>query len=400
MRFDSIASAWTYFRRRLTNAPIREALERLEQRAQRLSGQVDSLSANQTGAADQLSAIRAEFDRTVTSAAEASQRLHVELAEMRSILQAVADRQDTDRRLTEELAAARMELARLQADLLPLVGSNLAVYLTPELRPAAKPHLGASRHRIVVCSLPKAGTYFMAELLSQMGCVATQLHLSSDSFTDYRWATRKEAREEYKRFIAPLELSKSLELLLPGQFAVGHLGCSQDSRSLLAEFKKVFLYRDLRDGLVSYLRFHADTQREGPQTRTWSDLPDGPGKMLGFLDHLGDSYFNMCLPMGDWIDQSDVFKLSFEMLYGDYGVDARQEALEALHEYLAISQRPIAPDELVAKAMGRPTKTWSGRRTEREIYWNDEVEARFREFGGHELNVRLGYDHSLAQRAA
>jgi hypothetical protein len=390
MRFESIASAWTYFRRRLTNAPIREALQRLEQRAQRLSEQVEALSASQIGASDEISALRAEFDRTAARAAEPSQGLRADLAEFRAILQTAADRQSLE----------EAELDALRADLLPWAGSSLPMFLTQALRPAAKPHCGSSRHRIVVCSMPKAGTYFLAEVLSQMGCVATQLHLSSDSFTDYRWATRKEAREEYKRFQTSSELSTSLKLLLPGQFAVGHLGCSPDCRSLLAEFKKVFLYRDMRDGLVSFLRFHADTQREGPQTRTWSDLPEGPGKMLGFLDHIGDSYFNMCLPMGDWIDQSDVFKLSFEMLYGDYGVDARREALEALYEYLAISERSITPDQLVAETMGRPTKTWSGRRTEREIYWNDEVEARFRELGGHELNARLGYDHLPAQRAA
>jgi hypothetical protein len=211
----------------------------------------------------------------------------------------------------------------LEADLLPVAGSNLAVYLTPELRPAAKPYRGASRHRIVVCSLPKAGTYFLTEVLSQMGCVATQLHLASDALTDYRWATRQEAREEYERFNTSLELSESLKLVQPGQFAVGHLGCTPQSRLLLSDFKKVFLYRDLRDGLASYLRFHADTQREGPRTRAWSDLPDCPGKMLGFLDHLGASYFAMCLPMGDWLDQTDVFKLSFETLYGDQGIEAR-----------------------------------------------------------------------------
>jgi hypothetical protein len=107
---------------------------------------------------------------------------------------------------------------------------------------------------------------------------------------------------------------------------------------------------------------------------------------------VGASYFNMCLPMGDWFDQNDVFKLSFETLYGDHGIEAQREAMEALYAYLEIFERSVPPEELVAKAMGRPTKTWSGRRTERDIYWNEEVEARFREFRGHELNVRLGYD--------
>ena len=397
-------SAWSNFRRRLTNAPIREALERLDQRSRRLFDQVRTLSAYQFDASERISALRSEFDRMAASAAKASQCRQAELAEFRAILQSVANWQSSEeanRRLqADELAIVRRDLAALEADFLPLAGSNLAVYLTPELRPAAKPQRGASRHRIVVCSLPKAGTYFLAEVLSQMGCVATLLHLSSEVLTDYRWATRQEAREEYQRFITSLELSKSLKLVQPGQFAVGHLGCSPQSRALLSDFKKVFLYRDMRDGLVSFLRFAADTQREGPRTRDWSDLPDGPGKMLGFLDHLGESYFAMCLPMGDWLDQTDVFKLSFETLYGDHGIEAQRKALEALYAYLEISERSVPPEELVAKAMGRPTKTWSGRRTERGIYWNADVEARFRELGGLELNERLGYDCASARQAA
>jgi hypothetical protein len=391
--FGRIASGWRHFRRRLTNAPLREALERLEQRAQQLAGQVELLSADR----------RAQDDTAAASALETSQRSQVELAEIRAILQSATDRQslETAMRLqAEELAIVRNEMAALKADLQPLAGSNIPVYLTPELRPAAKPHRGVSGHRIAICSLPKSGTYFLAEVLSQMGCVATQLHLSSNACTDYRCATRKEAREEYKRFNTLLELSKSLALVLPGQFAVGHLECSPRNRALLADFKKVFLYRDLRDGLASFLRFHADTQREGPRTRVWSDLPDGPEKMLRFLDHLGHAYFAMCLPMGDWLDQGDVFKLSFETLYGDPGTSAQVDALEALYSHLEIAQRLVPPEELVARVMGRPTKTWSGQRTEREVYWNDEVEARFREFGGQELNARLGYGHEQAQGAA
>jgi len=73
---------------------------------------------------------------------------------------------------------------------------------------------------------------------------------------------------------------------------------------------------------------------------------------------------------------------------------------DALYAYLEISERSMPLDELVAGAMGRPTKTWSGRRTECKIYWNDEFEARFREFGGVELNKRLGYDRAPVQAAA
>ena len=279
---------------------------------------------------DRMSALRSEFDRMAASAAEASQGWQAELAEFRAILQSVADWQsseDANRGLqADELAIVRRDLAALKADLLPLAGSNLAVYLTPELRPAAKPQRGASRHRIVVCSLPKAGTYFLAEVLSQMGCLATQLHLSSDLLTDYRWATHREGAKSTSASMRRWSFQNRCSWSSPASLRSGTWNVRRRAERGSPTSRRCSCTAICGTDWPRFFAFLADTQREGPQTRDWSDLPDGPEKMLGFLDHLGESYFGQCLPMGDWLDQSDVFKLSFETLYGDHGMEAHGNA--------------------------------------------------------------------------
>jgi hypothetical protein len=292
-----------------------------------------------------------------------------------------------------EHQAIKHRLAELDRQLALTVNARFPVYLIDGPVPAAAPTLGASPHPLVVCTIPKSGTYLVSELLERLGCVPTRLHLSRHSLTDYRFASLREAREEYERFQVDLRLETAVRLLLPGQFAVGHLECSNDVRDCLGRAKKIFTYRNLRDGLVSYMRFLASTGRGGDRTAQWKDLPAGPEQMLSFLDHAGHEFFGLSLPLLGWVDEADVLKLSFESIYGDHGPTEQQQAIDRLHSFLELPGPVPGAADLVRSILGTPTITWSGGRARRETYWNGEVERRFIDFGGAEANVRLGYDN-------
>ncbi len=304
-------------------------------------------------------------------------------------------RRDDVRRLEGDLArlwANRSVAQQAWGPWAGLAGLPLPVYVTAEGAGAVRPQLGASPYRIVVCSIPKAGTYLVAELLKQLGCVATNLHLSRHELSDYRSASVREMREEPERFTVPLDLAQALALVLPGQFAVGHLACDPDYLACLAGCKKLFVYRDLRDALVSFVRFTADTGRGGAPTEEWRSLPDGPDKMLRALEQIGTSFFNMVTPMVAWLRQPDVLAVAFETLYGDDGPEAQRVVVEAVQAFLNIPGAVGDSAALVSGLLGAPTKTWSGKRTVRTTFWSDAVEERFQAFGGPELNARLGYE--------
>jgi hypothetical protein len=290
------------------------------------------------------------------------------------------------------LADREAALSELQRRLSAASALPLPVYITDDFRPVAQMARGASPHRIIICSIPKAGTYLVDRLLELLGCVPSRLHLSSTYLTDYRFATLREARERYERLITAVPLDRAVALHLPGQFSVGHLECNTWTRRVLADVKKVFVYRDLRDGLVSFLRFLAATGRGGETTKRWKDLPAGPEQMLRFLDANGQVYFDMALPMLDWLEQPDVFFVRFETLYGDIGEEAQQELIYRLHAFLSLSGTLSDLSALRNSLFGAPTMTWSGERAAREPYWNEAVEQRFVQFGGREANRRLGYE--------
>jgi hypothetical protein len=140
------------------------------------------------------------------------------------------------------------------------------------------------------------------------------------------------------------------------------------------------------------MRFERDTGREGPGLQKYKDLPEGPDKLLRYLRYFGPWFFGVCRAMLGWLDQPEVFPVRFETLCGDAGEAAQLELVRTLVDFLEIPGCPREPRGLLRELIGRPTLTWSGQRSERAPYWNDEVEEFFRSFGGHLMNARLGYE--------
>ncbi|CAN7314354.1 hypothetical protein [Caulobacter sp. LjRoot300] len=243
---------------------------------------------------------------------------------------------------------------------------------------------------VAIISIPKAGTYLMALLLERLGYQDTELHVSQAFLTDYRRLSiaEKRGRGFAERNYA-LPIGASAQLVGDGQFLVGHLRLDDDARRALIGFKKVFLYRDLVDATLSHLRFFIDTGRADPQA-CWASMQPSPAQVLGFLkDHSGYLFDLAYRPMIGWLDEPDLFAISFEELAGDHGVEHRAARLRDLAAYLG------AEDDLetllTTQVMGRETKTLSSGRTRAEPYLDEAVRQALRDLGLNALHARLGY---------
>jgi hypothetical protein len=291
------------------------------------------------------------------------------------------------------LASARRSKTDLRARLLPFAECPIPFFLDNELRPRAALKRGACPHRVLACAMPKAGTYLLAEVLRQLGCEPTDLHLEHTVVWDYRQRTIEEIRADSFRYMVEMPLKQSLGLIGSGQFAVGHIECGPETKRWLQGFKKILIYRDLRDALISQMRFQKDTNSGGAGMSAWKCLPEGPEQMAGYLRDESESryMFAKFQGMAVWQHDPDVLPLSFESIYGDQGREAQSLAIERIREYLDAPPPPDGSDDLMANVIGKPTRTWSGRRSSREVYWNDDIEKLFRAKGGQEINAKLGY---------
>jgi hypothetical protein len=249
-----------------------------------------------------------------------------------------------------------------------------------------------------VCSVPKAGTYLVDELLRRLGSVGTDLHLSTDGrmVMDARFATREEARTEFGRLCHGVPLERVLPLVRPGQHAVSHLECTARTRGLLTDFKVVFVYRELRDALVSWLRFHQDTGREPQWNGIWAAHPDPRDRLVAFVEAAGAVFFDMCRAVLPWARERAAFPVRFETLHGDAGPAARARLCRDLAAFLGHPDPAAAPDRVLPGLMSVPTLTASGARTRRDEYWSAAAEELFRRHGGAELDAALGYESAHA----
>ncbi|MCC7009746.1 MAG: hypothetical protein IT184_13135 [Acidobacteria bacterium] len=284
----------------------------------------------------------------------------------------------------------------LERRLAPLIACPLPFHLNREWQPCAVLEQGSAPHRLIVLSLPKAGTYYLAELLRAWGSAPTHLHVSLGSTWDYRQRTLDEIRADSFRYEVAVPLEQSLALVREGQFAVGHIEHTPAVADLLRPFRKIFIYRDLRDALISQMRFLVNNPSTAGRIGAWKDLPDGAARMAGFLadPKETDYMFGLFHRMRPWIDQDDVFALSFEELHGDVSDGARQARLGALHAFAGAAPSDEAPAATADRLRGCKAITWSGERSARPRHWSDEAERLFVSLGGHELNASYGYHAS------
>ena len=226
--------------------------------------------------------------------------------------------------------------------------------------------------------------------MQQLGSEKTHFHISRHEYSDYSMGDVEEQRQHPEQFrvIAPFETI--LDSVGPGQHAVSHLPCYDDVVEACREreMKVFFLCRDLRDCLVSYMRFLADTGRDNSHESQWIK-EQGPRRLLCFLESYG-WFIKSAEPLIPWRESSLSVTLRYEDIIGDFGLEAQRQALDCLCRQLGVSF-PAQPYKLLQSLLNSPTLTWSGHRTNRSFYWSDEAEEQFVRLGGAALNASLSY---------
>jgi hypothetical protein len=260
----------------------------------------------------------------------------------------------------------------------------------------ASGHLVANRRqghatcRVMVVSMPKAGTYLVARLLDRLGFVDTELHLGETVLTDYRGLPIEEKRGAgFRERVIQLPITMSAGLVTTGQFAVGHLPHTPAVRQALAGFRTIVLVRNPYDAIVSRLRFRVESGREPPET-PWVRMAPGPAQALAYLHHVGrDRVVGSIAPLVGWLDEPGVFMASFERLTESRGDELRQR-LAALAAFVDADGTDIET-LFLNEVLDRPTPTLSSRRTRTRDYLDADVEDLLRSWGFEELARRFGY---------
>jgi Sulfotransferase domain len=242
-------------------------------------------------------------------------------------------------------------------------------------------------HRVIVVSIPKSGTYLVAECLKALGYRWTGMHLAESAYTDYSGSALEDARRDPGRFARSEPLSIALERIRAGDFAVGHLPCKDEIIEATRPFKRLFLARDLRTALISYMRFLHSTGRLGARQLPWYSVADPRQRCLVFLQTSAPYMLKRFYePMVGWSKLHGTLQVRFEDLTGDSARAA--SVIESVAEFLDVSSGDA--HRVLRASLESETITKSDGLTRLDDYWSPEAERRFLEIGGAELNARLG----------
>ena len=241
-------------------------------------------------------------------------------------------------------------------------------------RTLARAQFWRSGPRILVNSIPKAGTHLLTSELSRIdGLQNSRMHLlNSDIVSDRRDSSANPAMD-----IAAIE--RQIAKVRGGQYFSAHLPWSSAFEEMLAkhDIATVFVLRDPRDVLASRYHYIMGLKRH----RLHPFLADPARTELEryrlLIDgHHGDPYLRpmneMLLQFAPWTDSERTLTVTFEALVGARGGgdDAvKNAALLQIARYCGIDEQNIPQD-----IAGPPAKTATLRKGKSGT-WREELPA-------------------------
>jgi hypothetical protein len=273
----------------------------------------------------------------------------------------------------------------------PFIGVGLPVILEEDGYPGTIIERAPVARRVVIITTPKSGTYLWSKILALAGFGQTYLHLSESFLSDYRFKSFEEMRQRYKEFSRVVPLKDSVRLIKPGQFAVGHLRYSPENVEILGDSILVFSHRELRQALVSHMRFYMLPGRGGSDD-SWKRIEDGQERMVEFLRRWGEELISGShRPLVGWKSHPAAYVLRFEEAMGDFGIEKSIACIGGMLAHAGMRLQPEEVRAILQQAIGSETQTYSGARSTLDAHWSEEAERLLRPFGGQEVNDAFGY---------
>ena len=232
--------------------------------------------------------------------------------------------------------------------------------------------------RVLVATLPKAGTYLISNMLAFMGFHQTYFHLGRNKMQAYDPCMLQEGVDAPRQFDARIPMRESCHLIRSGEFAASHFAPDADVTTFFRDFHVISCIRELRAMMVSYANFicAAGPHRMPDNTQT---LEQG---LPHYIRECGPTYLRDAEAIYQWRNHANALMLRMEDIF-----ESPFENYKAIADHLGISIEQQAFDWDHIKNMNSMTKN-----TDKKLFeWSDAAEEAFEEISGPQTNERLGY---------
>ncbi|MHA1948290.1 MAG: sulfotransferase domain-containing protein [Candidatus Thorarchaeota archaeon] len=269
-----------------------------------------------------------------------------------------------------------------------LAGKKMPIYVSENEAPCFMIEQGITTKPTFAFTIPKSGTYLIKEILEELEVVYCG-HFSTFSYFDQRFGDLEEFRINPDKFISKIDISTSSRMIRNGQFGVGHIPPVPNYRKFFNRFHKIFCYRNLRNVIISCVKYYDKIDRRGigNEVDEFKKIPMGEEKVLKWISIWGPEYSNLSKDMMKWQDVDRVLSVSFEDLVSE---DCWESILE-ISKHMKIPISISESKRIAASVVGKRTVTSTNERSDYKKYWSREIEAQFVKLGFETLNSKFGY---------
>ncbi|MCH2228393.1 MAG: sulfotransferase domain-containing protein [Candidatus Caenarcaniphilales bacterium] len=238
---------------------------------------------------------------------------------------------------------------------------------------------------ILLTTIPKAGTYFFAEILSEIGARNRHLHVAKTHAETLYYAPEEVNRFTPKKAKVPLSISQALYTVLPGEFVFGHIAKPMLEQLFLDRFKIIYSYRDHKEAMQAEFYWFREIRRDMEEEFNKFKHLSVEEHFIKYLEIFGPTRVRLFRFLDMWRREADVLSIDFNKFRNER--DYAQAKVVEISEYIDMAVDLTRAEEILDTCFNKDTKT-KVKRDKSINLWTPEAE----EIYGKLLNKQKFYD--------
>lgn len=226
-------------------------------------------------------------------------------------------------------------------------------------------------HPILITTIPKAGTYFFAEILTEIGAKNRHLHVAktfAENLLLYGEEVNKLTPSKAK---VPLKLSQALYTVQNGEFVFGHIAKPLVDDEFLERFKIIYSYRDHKEAMQAEFYWFREIRQDMPEEFTQYNHLSPEEHFIKYLEIYGPTRVRLFKFLDLWKEDDRVLNLDFNKFRANH--DYAKEKILAISEHIGMPVSEARAAEILDTCLNKDTKTKT-KRDKSVNLWTPEAE--------------------------
>lgn len=224
---------------------------------------------------------------------------------------------------------------------------------------------------ILLTTIPKAGTYFFAEILSEIGATNRHLHVAKTHAETLYYAPEEVNRFTPKKAKVPLTISQALYTVLPGEFVFGHIAKPMLEELFLNRFKIIYSYRDHKEAMQAEFYWFREIRRDMEEEFNKFKHLSVEEHFIKYLEIFGPTRVRLFKFLDMWRHTAGVLSIDFNKFRAERDY-ARDKVIE-ISKHIGMEVDSAKAEEILDTCFNKDTKT-KVKRDKSINLWTPEAE--------------------------